>query len=1387
MKKRYKILSVILALAIVLGSIVTISVFSTSAEQFTDENGITWTLTESYPGWAIAPTNISTISGDIVIPETYKDKVITVIADNAFKGCTGITSITMHDNIGYLGQYAFANCSNLKTINLSDNITEINQYAFQKCSSLTSVEFPAKLTTIETKAFSETGLTGELVVPEGVITIKENAFENCDNLTSVVIPGSASELEAMSFNFCDNITKVVFNEGIKEATGFKSCPKLSSISIPNSVTTIGEYAFAGSAISSIDIPNEVTTIKNSAFSGCKNLTNITLPDKLTTIENSAFNEAGLTSITIPDSVTKIGYRAFIASKLKSVVLGDGISEIEDSVFYNCKSLTSVYIPEGITKIGSSAFESCKLTSVNIPNSVTIIDDRAFWNSSLSGALTIPNGVTKIGSKAFYACLSLTSVSFPDSVTTIEDEAFYKCSKLASITMPDGGIEYIGKNAFPEKYTEYNTTTSTFTDDSGISWTIEQYHNTCEIKPTNISSISGDITVPATYGNFIVNKISVNAFRNCSSITSVVIPNGVTTIDEFAFSHCTNLTNITIPDSVTSIGRGAFSYSGITSITIPDSVSYLGREAFLNCTNLKSAKLSNNLTTIESSLLSGCKNLISVSNFDRVTSIGDNAFTGCESLKAIDIPDSVKTIGKWAFSGCRNSSNKIIIPKGVTRIEEYAFHACNSLRSIIIPDSVTFIGNFAFSECSNLSDVVIPENVTEIGKFAFQSCYGISSINIPNRITAISPSTFAFCQNLQSVNIPNSITVIGDSAFRNCTRLNNVTIPDSVKIIDKYAFDKCVNAFDSITIGKNIEYVADYAFANLGELDTLTIENKKTSDIAVSAFYNDTFKNLEVADTVEEIDTPLLSGNKNFASVGLGSNITNITDNAFFGNSNMSITAPENADVVIDYANKNNIPITITSAVEMDKPVDFEVTCDKSGYEFTVYRVADLESGVNPYEIRYNSLIAEIEDEIFEGDSVAMLEELDKIDSSVFTEVVGTYNTDVDGSSKMFEDLPAGIYYVRATNFPANVYSVQNSVFALPYYVEESNWWTYSLSPIPLATKVDESNPEIVKTITNSTKDNVNFTDVSLGDTVNFEIEASRVGSANVVESKDFKLKSYVVSDIMESGLTLNQDSFVVTLEDIDGNTLATLENTTDYVVNIVANEGADTTFTVSLTPEYLAQDEFYSSANVVIAYSAVLNKYSTREFDGNFNTATDLTYSNKTNVTSTVEGNTVYAYTFGIEVNKYDDAGTPLAGSEFGLYLTEDDAKVMKNAIATGTSTDTGKVEFFTESNDVIRLASGTYYIVETKATENYNRYTDVIPVTITAEYSDTETNGTYLLSAPENGIQLVEVKNSKVVIPNTGGDGAMYRYLIALAFAMLAVTLVVLKKRSTKKATATK
>ena len=478
----------------------------------------------------------------------------------------------------------------------------------------------------------------------------------------------------------------------------------------------------------------------------------------------------------------------------------------------------------------------------------------------------------------------------------------------------------------------------------------------------------------------------------------------------------------------------------------------------------------------------------------------------------------------------------------------------------------------------------------------------------------------------------------------------------------------------------------------------------------------------------------------------------------------------------------NAPLTTT------QKVSFTLTCNKQGYEFSVYKIADLiTSNVSPYTVKYQPVIsssavkAAIADgNISDADRAKILNELDKDTSLSGASIIGKYNVNSDGNTKTFSNLDQGLYYVRATNFPAGVKKVTNSAFALPYYTAESGW-IYNMDSINLATKVEDNPPTIKKEITNSTKNNVNFTDVSLGDTVKFKIKSSTAGSVNTVNVLDFKLNSYVVTDLMSKGLTLNRDSVDVALEDASGNTLSTLA-TTNYEVKVSAEEGRDTSFTISLKKTYLSKTEFYSASYVVVTYSATLNKYAVKGAAGNPNTAVDLTYSNKNNVTSTIEGNTVYVYTYGAMVNKFNESSSKLAGAEFSLYKTQTDATDDKNAIATGKSDSNGKVVFKVSNGDEIKLQSGTYYIRETKAPTGYNRYTDIIPISISVGYNNTLTNGTYVKNAPVDGVATVDVKNSKTILPQTGGNG--YALLFAISGTMLLAGMVLLLINRKKKIT---
>ena len=442
-------------------------------------------------------------------------------------------------------------------------------------------------------------------------------------------------------------------------------------------------------------------------------------------------------------------------------------------------------------------------------------------------------------------------------------------------------------------------------------------------------------------------------------------------------------------------------------------------------------------------------------------------------------------------------------------------------------------------------------------------------------------------------------------------------------------------------------------------------------------------------------------------------------------------------------------------------------------------------------------------------------------------------------SHKYENLDQGVYYVRAINWPAGVTYVRNSVFALPWF-DKTDGWTYTIDDIPLATKVADHPVETYKTITNTTvkeqqipaQHNVKqladqmhgvyqpATDVNLGDIVNFEIRSTITGSDQM------KLNSYFVTDSMSNGLTLDKNSFHMYLLDKDGNRISELQQgkvatketdyqtaQKDYVVYFdTANNGSgtkSTDFKVYLTREFLHKNssttKFYGTGsaqddNAVytsITYSAMLNNKAVVGKAGNPNTEGKIEYSNKKNVTSEYEGNTVYVYTWGVRPHKTDDSTTPkaLEGAEFKLFKTKADAENLRNPIATGTSDKDGLVEFMTsEFNNYkgestkITLQRGTYYAVETKAPTGFQTYGKVIEIKVDVTYDNQFANKTWVKSAPADGkadgYLAFTVKNTKVETPNTGGMGDYIAYYIAGGVGLLGLiglAVAMTKKRSKK------
>lgn len=464
-----------------------------------------------------------------------------------------------------------------------------------------------------------------------------------------------------------------------------------------------------------------------------------------------------------------------------------------------------------------------------------------------------------------------------------------------------------------------------------------------------------------------------------------------------------------------------------------------------------------------------------------------------------------------------------------------------------------------------------------------------------------------------------------------------------------------------------------------------------------------------------------------------------------------------------------------TALKTDQKVNISVKCTKPGYTFELFRVANLKSTTaTPFKTEYKSLINSISAEILAGDSKAALDALDTADLSTAVSQ-GTFTSSATNTTQSFSNLEQGIYYIKCVKYPAGVTSITNSVLALPYY--NNGEWVYSYAEINLASKVADSTPSTEKSITNSTKNNTNYTDVSLGDTVNFKLKNTVAGS------NDIKLTTYAVYDDMSAGLTLNKNSFKVTLVDAKGAKVADLTKGTDYKVNVTSEgEGKNTKFNVALTSEYLAKSAFYTSnaKYVIVTYSATLNKYAVKGTAGNPNEDVKLEYGNDSGVDS-VPGNKVYVYTYGLKVLKLNEAGNPLAGATFDLY----NDKAHTNVIGTGTSDSNGNVIFKNSANEEISLQSGTYYIVETVAPAGYNVYGKVIEVEIPVQYNSVFTKNTWVKNAPTNGAVEITVTDTIVFFPKTGGYVGFIRMagVACVGISLALVLAYLIKKKSAKTA----
>ncbi len=481
----------------------------------------------------------------------------------AFMNCTSLTSVNIPGNYKTIGTRAFMGCYSLKSMKLEKSSYSyanqtIKDNAFHGCTNLTSISLPTTLKKIEASAFRSCTSLTNVVVPEGVTVIEYGSFWGCTKLTTVSLPSTLTDITSSyndgAFQGCSKLETVTFAKGSSDAKigtcAFMDCTSLTSINIPGNYTTIGTRAFMGCySVKSLTIEKSSYSYANqiigdNAFHGCSNLSKISLPTTLKKIEASAFRSCtSLTNVVVPEGVTVIENGSFWGcTKLTAVSLPSTLTDItssyNDGAFQGCSKLETVTFAKGSSdaKIGTYAFMDCtSLTSINIPGNYTTIGTRAFMGCYSMKSLTIEKSSYSyanqiIGDNAFHGCSNLLKISLPTTLKKIEASAFRSCTSLTNVVVPEG-VTVIENGSF---------------------WGC-----------TKLTTVS----LPSTLTD-ITSSYNDGAFQGCSLLEKVFISEGESDlkIGIYTFNSCAKLNTVHIPMNTVSIGNYAFDGSK-TNLTI----------------------------------------------------------------------------------------------------------------------------------------------------------------------------------------------------------------------------------------------------------------------------------------------------------------------------------------------------------------------------------------------------------------------------------------------------------------------------------------------------------------------------------------------------------------------------------------------------------------------------------------------------------------------------------------------------------------------------------------------------------------------------------------------------------------------------------------------------
>ncbi|MBE6317425.1 MAG: hypothetical protein E7081_00390 [Bacteroidales bacterium] len=613
----------------------------------------------------------------------------------AFNGCTSVRTISIGDAVITIPAFAFKGLTALRSVTIPENITYIGNYAFNGCTSIAQVNFNATECNYMYNAFNGCTNTANVYIGDNVKVIPSNAFYHFDGLTNLTIGESVISIGSYAFDYCSSLKKVNYNAINCAATDGKifnsvnysnnflttvvigdkvktipaklfyvssSYSRIKSITWGRSIEEIQENAFYGSDMSSITIPGTVKTIGDYAFADNEFLTEVKLNEGLTRL--SGFNYCKkLATIDIPSTVTTIGGYAFsgctgLQGELK---LPQNLNIIGVYAFDNCTGLSGkLVIPDNVEEIHNYAFYRTNFSSLKLGKSIKKIDDYAFNYCPIAGELYLPESITYIGERAFANTKISGKLALPKNLNTFEGYAFANCTGLTSIQQ---------NSILPSTYTW-----------SGFNY---PYFSGC----SNITEVSFDENIQKVYAGLC---------HGLTKIKSVTIPEGVEYIGPYAFRGCSSLESVTLPSTLKSIGEYAFADAKFTEIKLPEGLTTIGNRAFYANNSLKSVTIPESVTTIGYSVFAECNNMISATyNATQCTSTYDGIFPDY-NFKKMTIGKNVEKIPDYILS----SPTIKVIEWNAKAVRTYAYYNLGRFENGATPTAILADSVTAFYGCNS---------------------------------------------------------------------------------------------------------------------------------------------------------------------------------------------------------------------------------------------------------------------------------------------------------------------------------------------------------------------------------------------------------------------------------------------------------------------------------------------------------------------------------------------------------------------------------------------------------------------------------------------------------------------------------------------------------------